>query len=69
MTEFEQNYGGQYWKQRKNESLKFDELSFYQKKKMSIEVREELAIVLFLTEVNREIEIIGRNGVHKILLF
>ena len=36
---------------------------------MSVDVREELAVVHFLTEINREIEIIDRKGKNKILLF
>lgn len=69
MTEFEKYHGGKYWTLRKKESTSFGELGNFEQKKMSVDVREELAVVHFLTEINREIEIIDRKGNNKILLF
>lgn len=69
MTEFEKFHGGKYWTLRKMESSNFQQMPTFEQKKMSVDVREELAIVHFLTEINREIEIIDKKGRNKILLF
>lgn len=69
MTHFEKNHGGKYWMLRKQEADRYFRKSTNDFINITKDVKEEMAIVSFLTQINREIEIVDSNGRNKIILF
>lgn len=70
MLFFEKNHGGKYWSLRRIETDKFYSIdSLLERQKATDKIREEMAIVRFLTQINKEIEIVDEKGKHKIIMF